>query len=373
MYEITETIEAVAEAQIFHVATDWAMLWVTLIAGLLAAIATFIAVIYTQRKTSEQYKKTMTVTEQRYKEELARYEADKKRYEKDRAFAIIKPSLKYAAFYQIREKLILDDNEERVLLLSSKEGFDFYDDVTHQPGYHCIFSIRNDSENSIQFVNIEIRSKLKTRSDKEIFDEYKNVVKLLRKNEEILLRIHNTEQRKTFWECLEKNESVETEFECTINYLTFANQQIRYDYSIKIIDNPKKVEEFVSSDRKTEILKDEHSPIDEISINRDEPASLFRDLQDKLNPDRFGYKHQRIGEAQMNGTLDALHKFWKDKGMDEFVNNVANTADNMGRSMHDVANAVDEQRKFFENLTQNKDLQTNPQLNASNETLGELE
>jgi hypothetical protein len=119
--------------------TDRNMFWVTIIAGGITAAATFAAVLFTHIMTSRQFKKTMEVNEQRYHAELERYKADKVRQENEKALAIVKPSLKYAAFSQLREKLILDGNEERVLLLSSKEGFAFYDDEKHSRDLHCIF------------------------------------------------------------------------------------------------------------------------------------------------------------------------------------------------------------------------------------------
>ena len=105
--EIMEVVAGTVDTQIFHVATDWNIIWATLVAGALSALATVIAVIYTHRKTSKQYEETMRVNEKRYADdverneqrhvaELARYEADRKRQECDEALAIVKPSLKNA-------------------------------------------------------------------------------------------------------------------------------------------------------------------------------------------------------------------------------------------------------------------------------------
>ena len=312
--------------------TDWNMFFVALGVGILSVVATIIAVWYTNKKTRDLYEET------------------REEERKQNAMSVIKPSLRNASFTDLREKLILDNNEDRMLLLSSeKEGFEFYDDDERQGDYHFLLLIRNEGENTIRPVTISILSYLKTKSDVKISDDYNCIVKLLRKNEGIVLRIHNTEQRNKYWECLEKKETIETTFNCTIKYLTLANQQICYEYSIKVTDIPKFDKDGSAKySRKTEIIKDEYATTDIVSIDTSEPGSPFRDLQENLTLDGFGYRYRKIGDKQMTGTLDALHRFWKEQGMDTFVSNVATSANNMNESMKDVASAVNEQREFFE-------------------------
>jgi len=72
--------------------TDWNMFIVAIIAGVISAIATVLAVLYTQWKTSQQYEA-----------ELRRYKTDKEQHEYEKALVIIKPSLKFAAIGEIRD------------------------------------------------------------------------------------------------------------------------------------------------------------------------------------------------------------------------------------------------------------------------------
>jgi len=107
----------------------------------------------------------MKVNEQRHNEELARYKADKERQEYENALVIIKPSLKYASFDEIRDRLMVEGNEERALLLASNEGFEFYDDINQRGYRHCIFSVTNECQNRIEFINLDVSSTITTPTD----------------------------------------------------------------------------------------------------------------------------------------------------------------------------------------------------------------
>jgi len=268
--------------------------------------------------------------------------------------SVIKPSLKYATFNHLREKLILDGNEERILLLSSNEGFEFYDDDERQGDYHCFLSIINEGENPIRPVCISVTSTLKTTSDAKMSDNFECIVKQLRRNEGIILRIHNTEQRKKYYECFEKKETIETEFNCTINYLTLAKQQICYEYSIKVSDIPKTDEHGNTRySRKTEIIKDEYEPVNDISINVNAAGSPFRDLQENLMADGFGYKYRRIGDEQMTGTLKALKRFFEEQGITEAVKQATDSVSNIDKSMQNMSQTF----TYLETLTKlNRDI-----------------
>jgi len=109
--DFTETAIQVTEEVapiIVRTITDWTMFWGAVGVGLLSVAATVIAVLYTQWKTSQQYKETMRVNEESHNEELARYKADKERQEYENALVIIKPSLKYASFSEIRDRLMVE-------------------------------------------------------------------------------------------------------------------------------------------------------------------------------------------------------------------------------------------------------------------------
>ena len=327
-----ECLEQTVVPFLVETVTDWNMFWVALGAGAISAIATIIAVWYTNKKTRKLYEETRT--EER----------------KQNAMAVVKPSLRNACFWEIKDKMILDGNEERMLLLSSKkDGFGFYDDEKRGNERHCIILICNESINRIEHISISTSTTLTKADDAEKKGDSDNIVKLLRKGETILLRIHSEEQHKTHWECLEKKETVKTEFHCTINYLTEAGQQIRYEYRVIITDIPKTDDKGNTTyNRKTEIITDEYEVIVGSSVEKGKPASSFRDLQERLTTDGFGYRYRRIGDEQMQGTLTALHRFWKDQKMDEFVGGVANTANDMNKTMKDVASKLDSQQEFFE-------------------------
>ncbi|MCL2405320.1 MAG: hypothetical protein FWC92_07215 [Defluviitaleaceae bacterium] len=314
--------------------TDWNIFGVTISVGILTILSTVIAVWYTNKKTRELYEETR----------------DEER--KQNAMSLIKPSVRYSTFLDIREKLLLDGDDERMLLLSSKkDGFGFYDDESRENEMHCIFSICNEGNNRIEHINITTTTILTTDTEAEKPSDSTNSVKLLRKNERIFLRVHSDEQRQIRLNCIDKKEIVKTEFHCTINYLTIAGQQICYEYKIAITDMPKTDEKGKTTyKRKPEIINDEYLPVDVISIDKRVLASSFRDLQENLTFDGFGYRYRKIGDRQMTGTLDALHRFWKEQGMDTFVSNAATSVNNMNESMKDVASAVNEQREFFENF-----------------------
>lgn len=344
-------VDAIENIMPFVVATDWRMLWVTLGAGFLSAAATFSAVIYTHKKTSRQYEETLKINEQRHKSELERYEKDKLRQAQERTLTIIKTSLKNAAFWQIREKLILDGNDDRVILVSSNEGFEFYDNPEKQLSYD-IFTIRNVGVHNIDFIDISVNSKVESSSNEIIHNDFDNFVRLLRPNEEIMLRIHSTSQHNKLLSCVNNGEQFETEFRCVINYLTLAKQQVSYEYLIKVTDTPKKKQgsEIVEYVRKTEIKQDGYKLLDEITIDTNKTFSHFRDLQENLRADRFGYKYRRIGEEQMNGTLDALYTFWKKQGMDDFVKKTSEVAKSIDESMQNVAKSTEGQKVVLEYL-----------------------
>lgn len=255
--------------------TDW---WMFL-ATIMNSAATCLAVYFTNKWTSK------------------RYEEDKEyRNERD-SLVVIKPMLRFYSFPNIVDELIFYGNiRDRCLVLSSpKDGFDFYDEIDRFCNEnHAIFRIKNESKKSIHSVEINVRSKLITDTDKEFLDKYSNFIKLLRGNEEIIFRAHNTEQRKIFWEKLSNGQMVKLHFNCTINYLTDAGKQVCYKYEVNISNIPgEKRDGELSNHAKISVIKDEYKVLDEVTLNEDKEASIFRDLQDKITPDRTGYAHKK--------------------------------------------------------------------------------
>jgi len=334
VYCLIENAMQVAEETapiIVKTITDWNMFWGSVGVGLLSVAATVIAVVWTNRKNAERfeiankeiadrYEADVQIAAKRYEElnrlTAERYDKDKERQDKANAMAIIKPSIKSGSIGNIVEELILTNVRDRVLLLSSdKDGFDFYDDEDKMFSFnHRLFSIRNDSKNNIRLVKIEVYSKISTDSHAIIEDKVINYVKLFRSNEEILIRMCSTEQRDKLWEQLDKNKMVELFFDCKINYLTFANDQICYEYQTIIKNTPKKCiidgNEHTRNSIKTDSIKDEYNILSDISLDEGVTSSHFRNLQDFIQIDRIKFAHRRMGEAQAQGLMAGLgHMF----------------------------------------------------------------
>lgn len=275
-----------------NVLTDWWIFGATIGAGILSALATMIAVIYTNKTTAD------------------RYEQDKKRQDKDNAMVILKPTIKSGSFGGIVEELILYNIRDRVLLLSSeKDGFDFCDDDDRlYQENHRIFSIKNESKNSIRLIKIDTYSKITTETDAKIEDKTSNFVKLLRDNEEIIFRMYSTEQRTKLWEQIEKDKQVILTFICEINYMTFAGEQICYKYEVEVTNIPVKRtyngKDVMTNNAKTSIIKDEYCVLNEVTLNEESKASVFRNLQDFIQINRVKYVHKIVGEAQAKGFMN---------------------------------------------------------------------
>ena len=131
------------ENQVIYIATDWWIFGATIGAGILTAIVTVVAVYYTNKWTSE------------------RYEKDKVYQDKKNSLVIIKPTLRFCSLPQIINEIIHFNVRDRVLVLSSKDGFDFYDKRERfYSENHRIFCIKNESKNRIHSIKIDIVSKI---------------------------------------------------------------------------------------------------------------------------------------------------------------------------------------------------------------------
>ena len=275
---------------IIETVTDWWMFGATIGAGILTALVTFVAVWYTNKKTVELY------------------ERDKDYQNKRDSRVIIKPTIKFNCFFNVIEELILFNIRDRVLLVSSeKDGFDFFDDNSKRDQNNRIFSIKNESKHDIYSVKVDVKTTLKTSSDAKIEDNFSNVVNLLRENEEIILRMHNSEQRKKLWEELDKNNQPILSFDCEINYLTSANEQVCYNFEAEIVNIPEKTiidgQEITSNNAKISILKDEYKVLKQRTLQENLATSVYRNMQDYVNLDRVKYIHNKIGAAQAQGML----------------------------------------------------------------------
>ena len=272
--------------------SNWWSVGATIGTGIMAALATWFAVVYTNKKTAENYER----------------ELDRQR--KDNAMVIIKPTIKTSTIWGILDRLLFFNEWSRVLILSNPDdGFDFYDIEELNNRVNKFFTIKNESKNQINSIKIDVYSKLTTDSSVVIEDKYTNFVKLLRSNEEIMFRLYTTRQREKLWDEINKNTNSRLFFKCTINYLTSASQQICYEYEIEIhnISVLRKVEneeEHTCDSSRVDIRKDEYNILNEAILNPAETASVFRNLQDKIEGlDRLKYIQRKVGEAQAEGFM----------------------------------------------------------------------
>lgn len=267
-----------------------AIIVATLLSGIFSALGAVLAVFFTNKWNSEQYKR------------------DKIFYNKKEKFVIIKLSLKFGNFFNIMDEMIVYNIRDRVLLLSSDEGFEFYDDESRRYSEnHRIVSIKNTSPNSIKSICISVVSTMITESQAVIKDSYTNYVQHLRHNEEILFRVHNTMQRNLLWEELSSQKRVVTEFNCKVTYFTEADECICYEYIIKInsIPQEKEIERKLQTMEcaRIEVEKDEYYVDEDRYIDAKQKASYFRNIQDAIVLDRAFYLHKKIGGAQAQGIM----------------------------------------------------------------------
>jgi len=263
--------------------SDWWIVGATIVAGVMAALATWVAVVYTNKKTVENYKN------------------DIERQRKEDAMVIIKPILMLNSFGGILDMLIMRNTWHRALLFSGEDGFDFFDDADKRWGQQCrILIISNESDNDIKSVKITTESKLTTESDEVISYSTNNFTKLLRGKEDVVIRVLNQEQYKKVIELNKVQMSSELNFTCKIEYLTKANQQICYEYIIQI-----------KNDKRIEIIKDEYEILIGVTLTNDIPATVFRNLQDIISSvDRSEYAWKKIGQAQMQGMGPLFQSFF---------------------------------------------------------------
>jgi len=263
--------------------SDWWIVGATIVAGVMAALATWVAVVYTNKKTVENYKN------------------DIERQRKEDAMVIIKPTLMLNSFTGFLDMLIMRNTWHRALLFSGEDGFDFFDDVDKRWVQQCrILIISNESDNDIKSVKITTESKLTTESDEVISYSTNNFTKLLRGKEDVVIRVLNQEQYKKVVELNKAQMSSELNFTCKVEYLTKANQQICYEYIIQI-----------KNDKRIEIIKDEYEILTGVTLTNDIPATVFRNLQDAISSvDRSEYAWKKIGQAQVQGMGSFFQSFF---------------------------------------------------------------
>lgn len=263
---------------------DWWTFGATIFSGVITALATMAAVIYTNRKSNAQLKA-----------QEEKYALERKKQFRQSKYVVVKPTLLLMPLIGLLDRLVVRDNYNRVLLYSGEDGFEFFDDIQKRNSQTCrLLLIENKTDLDIKDISISTKSMLRNMStDEQITYTTKNYACFLRGHESIVLRLANQQQYEKILSMNEKNLPSLLEFECVIEYLTLANQRIKYVYRINI-NNDRRIE--VESDG-IEVVQDDSEPLNHT-------ATIFRNLQDYISGiDRNAYAWEKMGQAQMKGIL----------------------------------------------------------------------
>lgn len=273
---------------IIHIATDWWGIGATILSGIFTAVATMGAVIYTNHRTKKQLGEQ---EEKHRKEQREQFKMQK--------YVVIKPTLLLNSFAGILDKIIVQNDYNRVLLLTGDDGFDFFDDVNKRGRQSCrMLMIENDDVNDVESIIISTKSILLNMSTEErcIYETH-NAISLLRRKESIIVRLADQNQYMKILEMNKEKTPSILDFDCKIEYSTMAKQRITYIYQIRI-----------SNDNRFEIIKDRVDDIKEEDISLNIEPTVFRNLQDYISGvDRGDYCWAKMGQAQMRGIIALLN------------------------------------------------------------------
>ena len=86
--------------------TDWCMFWASLLSGILAAAATLIAVLITNNETRKQLKQQKELHEREIEDQ-----------NKLNKLVVIKPTIMLSTFVGLLDKIIIQNNYNRELLI----------------------------------------------------------------------------------------------------------------------------------------------------------------------------------------------------------------------------------------------------------------
>ena len=269
--------------------TNWWEIGAVLFSGIISAIATIIAVVYSNKKTKEQ----LIAQEEKFSEE-------QKEQNKLRKMVIVKPSHQLISFTQLLDRLIVSNDYNRVLLFSGEDGFDFFDDPSkREKQMQRILSIQNPGTNEIHNVRLITSSELiNTNTNAKLSYTTENQTPLLRSNESIIIRLLNQKQFETIIDLNQQHIGTDLHFSCIIEYDTLGDQRIRYLYQLCIRD-----------DKRIEVLEDGIESVIDIDkqVLTQRKQSIFRNLQDQISSlDRSKYSWEKMGYAQATGLLQLL-------------------------------------------------------------------
>lgn len=267
-----------------HVATDWWGFGATLAAGALTAVATMAAVIYTNSRTKKQLK-----------EQEAKFENERKEEFKRNKYVVIKPTLLLTTFTKLLDRLIVQNDYNRVLLFSGTDGFDFFDDPQKQSIQTCrMLLIENKTDIDISEIVINTKTALRNMKTDALWTySTSNSASLLRGHESIIIRVADqTQYEQIIAMNVDKIPSM-LNFECRVEYSTLASQRITYIYEIEICN-----------DCRIEVKKDEIESVVDLAQKAVIIPTIFRNLQDAIaGVDRAAYSWEKMGQAQMRGIM----------------------------------------------------------------------
>ena len=267
-----------------YLVPDWWTFGATIFSGIITALATMAAVIYTNRKSNAQMKK-----------QEEKYALERKQQFQQSNYVVLKPTLLLMTLFGLLDRLIVQNDYNRVLLYSGEDGFEFFDDEQKRDNQRCrLLLIENKTDLDIKDVSISTKTVLRNmNTDEQITYTTKNCSSFLRGHESIVLRLTNQQQYEMILSMNEKAFPSMLKFECVIEYLTLANQRIKYVYRINI-----------TNDRRIEIENDGIESIQDDSMTLAQATTIFRNLQDCISAvDRSAYAWQKMGQAQMKGAL----------------------------------------------------------------------
>lgn len=263
---------------------DWWAVGATILSGIITALATMLAVIYTNQKSNAQLKK-----------QEEKYALERKTQFQQSKYVVLKPTLLLMPLFGLLDRLIVTNDYNRVLLFSGEDGFDFFDDDKKRSEQKCrLLLIENKTNLDVKDVTICTKTLLKNmHTDEQITYTTKNCASFLRGHESIVLRLANQQQYEMILFMNKKNLPSLLNFECIIEYLTIAGQRIKYIYRINI-----------NNDFRIEVEKDGIELVQDDSKPLNQHTTIFRNLQDYISGvDRSAYAWEKMGQAQMRGVL----------------------------------------------------------------------
>ena len=269
--------------------TDWWSFGATIFSGLITAASTILAVIYTNRKTREQLK-----------EQQIRFDSDKENDFKREKFVVIKPMLLSCTCIDLLERIILQNNFNRVLLLSGKDGFEFFEnsEIANKDRYRMI-QIKNETKNNIYNIQVTTNTiviNLETNNTLS-YNTY-NGISFLRGNESLILRLIDKKQFDFIISLRKEKIPVALRFESKIEYSTEARQRISYSFIIEI-----------KEDSQIDYIEDGVNSVIDERKNLTIHLNPFKNLQDYANNlDRVGYAIQKTANIMQSNNTNMNNK-----------------------------------------------------------------